>query len=133
VEQLILVNGTLLKECSKINLEIRNIRFIFGGSLKLKIMDFTEYKDSVKSLEEKLEWDKTELMKQFVRENNPYKVGDIITDHIGSLKIEKMGYAWGFSGSMPCATYFGLEINKDGTPNKKGKQRTAHQSNILHN
>ena len=92
-------------------------------------MDIAEYKDKVKTLEDKLEWDKTELMKQFVRENNPYKVGDIVTDHIGSVKIEKLGYSWGFN-SNPCATYFGIEINKDGTPNKKGKTRTAFQSNL---
>jgi hypothetical protein len=93
-------------------------------------MDIAEYKDRVKQLEEKLDTDRAELMKQFVRDNNPYKVGDIITDHIGSIKIEKMGYSWGYG--KPCATYYGIELKKDGTPNKRNSSRWAFQSNLSH-
>ena len=68
-------------------------------------------------------------MEEFVKANNPYKIGDKVTDHIGTIIIEKIACNWGYSG-VPCAVYFGVELNKDGKPNKRGNKRTAWQSNI---
>ena len=69
-------------------------------------------------------------MKDFVRANNPYKIGDKITDHIGTVIFEKMGFNWGYL-DKPCAIYFGTELNKDGKPNKKGSKRQVYQTNIV--
>ena len=95
-------------------------------------MNYEEYLLEVKKLESEFENRKVELMKEFVRANNPYKIGDKVTDHIGSIIIEKMGFAWGF-GNKPCATYTGLELKKDGTPNKMGDKRMVWQSNAVVN
>lgn len=94
-------------------------------------MNYDEYLQKVKELERELGHKKAALMMEFVNANNPYKIGDKITDHIGSIIIEKMGYAWNYPDSNPCATYYGLELKKDGTPNKKGSRRQVWQSNIV--
>jgi len=92
-------------------------------------MNHEEYLQKVKELESEFENKKVELMKEFVRVNNPYKIGDKVTDHIGSIIIEKMGFAWGY-GNKPCATYTGIELKKDGTPTKKESRRQVWQSNV---
>lgn len=93
-------------------------------------MNYEEYLQKGKELELEFKDKKLELMKEFVRANNPYKIGDTVTDSIGSIIIEKMGYSWGFN-SNPCATYSGLELKKDGTPTKKKTTRQVWQSNIV--
>jgi hypothetical protein len=89
-------------------------------------MTTEEYTQKRKEIEQKCEEDKKLLMMQFVRENNPYKIGDIITDHEGSIKIEKMTYSW----HGPAAVYYGTIVNKNGTMHKAGKQRGVYQLNI---
>jgi hypothetical protein len=71
------------------------------------------------------EQSKKELIKRYCIANNPYKVGDVFTDRIGSIKIEEMAY----SLSRRCMVYFGPELKKDGTPKKNGAVRCAFQSN----
>jgi hypothetical protein len=71
------------------------------------------------------EQQKKELIKRYCIANNPYKVGDVFTDRIGSIKIEEMAY----SLSRRCMVYFGPELNKKGTPKKSGAVRCAFQSN----
>jgi hypothetical protein len=93
-------------------------------------MNHEEYLQKLKELESEFENKKVKLMKDFVRANNPYKIGDKITDHIGTIIIEKLGFSWGYLKN-PCATYSGIELKKDGTPNKKGTKRQVHQSNII--
>ena len=92
-------------------------------------MTTEEYKTKIRELKSNLEQQELELMKEFVRSNNPYKVGDIVTDHIGRLKIEKMSYSWGFGN--PEAVYYGTELKKDGTVCKKQTGRALFQSNII--
>jgi hypothetical protein len=50
-------------------------------------------KEEYKSKKDKINKEHNEkllfLAKQYAFINNPYKVGDIITDHIGSIKIKK--------------------------------------------
>jgi hypothetical protein len=94
-------------------------------------MTYEEYQEKLKALVEDFNQSKSQLMKQFVIANNPYKPGDKVTDHNGTILIEKMGFACGYSGDAPCATYDGVELNKDGTPNKKGKKRRVWQSNLI--
>jgi len=72
-----------------------------------------------------------QLSKDYAASNNPYKAGDIVTDHIGPIKIESMGYAWDSLKGMPTCTYIGLELKKDGTPKKRGIIRKAYQINLL--
>ena len=93
-------------------------------------MDVNTYFQKVKDLESEHYKRKEDLMKEFVRANDPYKIGDKVTDHIGTIIIESKKYDWGFS-SYPSAVYFGVELKKDGTPTKKMSKRNVWQSNVL--
>jgi hypothetical protein len=71
------------------------------------------------------EQSKKELIKAYCIANNPYKVGDVFTDKIGSIKIGKITY----SLTSRCMVYFGPELKKNGTPKKSGAVRCAYQTN----
>ena len=84
----------------------------------------------ISNLEKFFFQNKKDIIKRYLSENNPYKVGDIFTDHIGSIKIENMGYSISLREiGESCMTYSGKIINKDGSFSKKGLIRTAYQSN----
>jgi hypothetical protein len=65
----------------------------------------------------------------YCKANNPYKIGDIFTDHIGSIKIEKI--IFDLSSNELCCVYFGVELKKDLTPRKDNSKRNAWQSNDI--
>lgn len=75
------------------------------------------------------ELNKKNLYKKYALANNPYKTGDIITDHIGSVKIETIG-VYVTNGEAEC-TYSGIQLNKDGNPAKQQKHTQIYQSNII--
>jgi hypothetical protein len=87
-----------------------------------------ELEEKIKKANEDHEHYLKSIMRDYCNANNPYKVGDKFTDHIGSIIIERMNYSY---GSNPCCIYFGLDLKKDGTPTKKGTKRNAWQSNEI--
>jgi hypothetical protein len=93
-------------------------------------MNFEEYEQKLKELKDEFNQKELDLRRELVAANSPYKIGDKVTDHIGTIVIEKMGCGWGYS-NKPCATYFGIELKKDGTPNKKGNKRMVWQCNLI--
>jgi len=85
----------------------------------------------IKELKERFEKDKIDILKKFCIANNPYKVGDVVKDHMGSIIIEKIKFAtYTISGTPECV-YYGPELKKDGKPRKDGSKRNVWQSNIL--
>ena len=74
-----------------------------------------------------------ELIKRYCIANNPYKVGDVFTDHFGSIKIEEIKYTAGTIISSPGCVYFGPELKKNGTPKLSGAKRNAYQTNEVKN
>jgi len=92
-------------------------------------MNFEEYDNKLKELSREFEEKKKQLYRDFAYSNNPYKEGDIFTDHIGSILIKKIGVYVSFD--LPECVYTGLELKKDGTPTKKGNIRQAYQSNDI--
>ena len=58
------------------------------------------------------------------------KIGDIVTDHTGSVKVERITFYRGFNDSLPVCVYHGIELKKDLTPTKKGDKREVYQNNI---
>jgi hypothetical protein len=89
-----------------------------------------EYKNKVSELNERHEQELQLLRREYAFANNPYKIGDTVTDHAGSIKIEKIQYTTDFSTNLPCCVYTGVELKKDGTPTKRESKRKVHQSNI---
>lgn len=94
-------------------------------------MKYQEYKDKLKCLELEFEQKKSKLIKEYVDANNPYKIGDKVTDHYQnvSIRIEKIKYHLSLYG-FPCAVYYGPELKKDGTPKKNGNKTYIYQTNL---
>ena len=57
-----------------------------------------------------------ELRRQYAIEHNPVKVGDIVTDHYHTIRVEKMSI---LGSPVPCMAYRGIELTKRGTPKKR--------------
>jgi len=95
-------------------------------------MDAETYRKKLSDLKLEFHTKELSLATEFARANNPYKIGDIFTDKIGKIKIEKIQLTYShFSDNLPSCVYTGLELKKDGTPKKSGDKRTAWQSNDI--
>lgn len=94
-------------------------------------MNAKELISKIVVLEQELVKKKNEVLVEYCKANNPYKVGDTFTDHIGTIKIEVIRYHLSYDYDRSCCTYFGIELKKDGTPKKTGVKRTAYQSNDI--
>lgn len=90
-------------------------------------MNYEEYKNQLSELSRDFEKSKQKLAIQYAKINNSVKVGDVFTDHIGSVKVESIGFD--IHGEPQCV-YYGIELKKDGRPTLKGSKRQAYQRNI---
>lgn len=71
------------------------------------------------------------LKKQYAEENNPYKVGDIIEDHIGKGKILSWKVKIPFYGYIPSYMVYECDnLTRNGTINKREPKRKIYQINI---
>lgn len=70
-----------------------------------------------------------ELRKQYAIEHNPVKVGDIVTDHYHTIRVEKMNM---YGHPIPFMRYKGTELTKQGVPKKRQPvpDNPAFQSNV---
>lgn len=57
-----------------------------------------------------------ELREQFAKEHNTIKVGDIITDHYHTIKVERMNI---YGYPVPFMRYYGAELTKKGEEKKR--------------
>lgn len=71
------------------------------------------------------------LVREFAFANNTVKVGDIVTDHIGSIIVESINSCMPSYNKLPSCVYFGLELKKDKTPRKDKSKRRVHSSNLI--
>ena len=55
------------------------------------------------------------LRKQYAIEHNPVKVGDVVTDHHHTIRVEKMSI---YDYPVPFMRYIGTELTKQGVPKK---------------
>jgi len=92
-------------------------------------MEREEYLRKLKELELSQAKQRKDLAIEYAKLNNPYNVGDIISDHIGTIKIESISFDWGWNNSPQCV-YNGVILKKDLTPNKLNKKTSVYQSNI---
>jgi hypothetical protein len=88
-----------------------------------------QYKEKLSFLEKVFRDAKLNVQKEYAISNNTIKVSDILTDHIGSIKVEKIGVYIGLNPFPECA-YTGTVINKKGELDKKGTKRSIYQSNL---
>lgn len=95
-------------------------------------MTLEEYNQKIKELKEETILKESKINMEYAFSNNPYKVDDIIEDHIGKIKVEKIKYTSGSNmfNSFPECVYYGTVLKKDGTPTKKQEIRQVWQSNL---
>ena len=90
-------------------------------------MDKETYDAQIKDLNITHRNNLCDLMKKYAAECSSKKIGGVFTDHIGSIKVESIGFD-NFS-QYPSATYYGLELTKKLVPKKSGESRRACQCN----
>ena len=87
-----------------------------------------EYNKKKTAIDTRHQLERNALMKEFAFSNNPVKIGDIITDHMESIKVEAIGVT---NGRMyPSCTYIGLRYTKTGKPFKRGGKCNSWQADI---
>lgn len=92
-----------------------------------------EYREALHEINVKAENERRMLAKAFAMEHSPVKVGDYISDHCNTIRVER----WFISirshefSSLPCLAYQGKTCKKDGTPSKNPKKCSVYQSNLL--
>ena len=89
-------------------------------------MELSEYKEKLKKIEEDLGNKKMALAKEFAFSNSTVKIGDTITDRIGSITVEEIKY---YPYETPLCIYIGFEAKKD--KKMKPKKRDVWQSNLI--
>lgn len=89
-------------------------------------MTTQELQNKLNKLKQKYQSKKKLIIQQYCNQNNPYKIGDKFTDHIGTIIIEKINYSY----QLQCCSYYGSITKKNGTPHKN-KKRIAWQFNDI--
>lgn len=89
-----------------------------------------EYDIAIKEIEHRVEDSKKKLAINYATSNNPYKVGDVITDHFHTIRIERWKTVLG-GFSYPSLVYYGTVLNKDGKDAKNQKDNYMYQENII--
>ncbi len=94
-------------------------------------MNLDEYKNLRQAIKERAKVEERKLAKSYAFEHSNVKVDDIVTDHIGSIKVEKI--MWGFLSfdNIPACVYGGTVLKKDKTPTKRYEYRKAYQINLV--
>ena len=93
-------------------------------------MDKKEYEDRLSALNVEFSAKKKELAKEFALSNNPVKIGDIISDHYKTIRVES--FSWGFGFKQPCVYYSGTRLTKKREPAKhKAEDTNSKLSNII--
>lgn len=91
-----------------------------------------EFNRNKRAIEIKRDVEMKALIKEFATQNNPIKVGDIVTDHYHTIKVEHINYTpYHCEGKYPECIYKGVLLKKDGTPHKSIKYSDVYQSNVL--
>ena len=79
-------------------------------------MTLKELQEKCMALQRECNDKQMELRKQYAIEHNPVKVGDIVTDHYHTIRVEKMSM---YGYPVPCMVYRGTELTKQGVPKKR--------------
>jgi hypothetical protein len=90
-------------------------------------MTLEEYKGLIIQINKEANLKRLQVGRKFAISNNTISIGDKITDHIGSIIVQKITV---YHSEIPQCVYDGVEINKNGKENKKGKTRAVYESNI---
>ncbi len=79
-------------------------------------MTSIELKEKCMALQRECNDKQNELRKQYAIEHNPVKVGDVVTDHYKTIRVEKMRM---YGYPIPFMRYYGTKLTKQGVPMKR--------------
>ena len=92
-------------------------------------MDYKEFRAEMEDLEEQYKLEKKRIINEYVMSWCPYKIGDIVRDHIGFVKIEKIVPIIGICNKVDIMM-LGTEYTLKLEPKKTGTRRNIYHSNI---
>lgn len=90
-------------------------------------MDLDRYKAKIGKIDKEARDKKFRLNKEYALANSHVKIGDIVTDHIGSVCVESIRI---FNDRIPSCIYMGTCITKAGKPFKSGEKRSVFQEHM---
>jgi len=95
-------------------------------------MNEQEYISKVEIIEANAKKEHKLLAIAYAKDNSDIVIGDVVTDHIGSVRVEKIAYENSYlNGRMlPQCVYFGIRLTQKGDEFKNGKTRWVHQYNL---
>jgi hypothetical protein len=89
-------------------------------------------KEALRKIDKKSLKEKEKIIKKYCDRNNNYNIGDVFTDNLGSIIIEKINYYFSYLRGIdeePCCLFAGTNLNKDGSVNVNEPYRITYQSN----
>lgn len=92
-------------------------------------MEIEEYKTKLNDIIKAQEKKRHELYYEYAMANNNVKAADIVTDHIGSVLVDKITVHMGYGGIPECY-YRGVQMTKKGIPFKSGERRFVYVKNL---
>ena len=92
-------------------------------------MTHQEFRAEMEDLEEQYKLEKKRILNEYVMSWCPYKIGDIVRDHIGFVKIEKIVPIIGICNKVDIMM-LGTECTLKLEPKKTGTRRNIYHSNI---
>ena len=79
-------------------------------------MTTNELQEKMMELQRECNEKQSMLLKQYAIEHNPVKVGDIVTDHYHTIRVENICI---YGHPVPFMRYLGTELTKQGEPKKR--------------
>lgn len=92
-----------------------------------------EYKKLKKDLEASNKLHLNKLARKYAFSNNKVGIGDIISDHIHKIRVDKIKFTIGGNciSTLPECVYYGPRLKKNDDPFVNGDRETIWQSNIV--
>lgn len=91
-----------------------------------------EYREALHEINVKAENERRVLARAFATEHSPVNVGDYISDHFDTIRVESWDVVNGtYEYPLHCLVYRGMTCKKDGTPRKNPKRCSIYQCNLL--
>lgn len=94
-------------------------------------MEKEEYIEELKVLTDEFDVKRKALAKEFAFSNSTVKEGDVVKDNVKSIIVSKIQWSFGSFGDFPYCIYTGIQLNKDGKPNKKGERSSITSDRLL--
>ena len=88
-------------------------------------MTKSEYATALKDLEKEYRERQNRIHIEYAMSNNPYNVGDVLTDGFNTIKVIKIRVS--AFGSVPQCVYEGVRLTKKFAPYKTGETASIYQ------